>query len=90
MVLDGDWSVRRRSGLLPPLYGVRKRFDGDRGWTMVGPLRVPFDMSGAELRYRGLFRGFVDVLTALDADTYSGRATFRGKTFGSFTITRRE
>ena len=90
MSLEGDWRVRRGGGLLPPLVGVRKRIEGRRGWTAVGPLRVPFDLTGLELRYRGVFKGFVDVLTPVDDETYAGRATFRGRTFGSFTITRQD
>src|SRR5689334_16421233 len=35
--LDGVWNVERRGGLLPPLAGVRKRIDGSRGETTIGP-----------------------------------------------------
>ena len=42
--LDGDWQVIRTGGFLPPLVGVRKRIEGDRGWTSLGPLPgAPFD-----------------------------------------------
>ena len=51
--LDGDWQVHRTGGFLPPLIGVRKHIEGDRGSTSLGPLPgVPFDVVGNELRYR--------------------------------------
>jgi ferritin-like metal-binding protein YciE len=86
--LDGVWDVRRAGGLLPPLTGVRKRIAGTRGTTRVGDLAgVAFDVVGLELHYRAPFNGFVDVLTP-DGDGFSGRATFRGREFGRFTMTR--
>jgi ferritin-like metal-binding protein YciE len=86
--LDGVWEVRRTGGLLPPLHGVRKRIDGARGETRVGDVAgVPFDVVGLELHYRAPFAGFVDVLAA-DADGFTGRATFRGREFGRFEMTR--
>ena len=43
--LDGLWDVRRVSGLLPPMVGVRKRVSGSKGETKVGPLPgAPFDV----------------------------------------------
>jgi hypothetical protein len=87
--LDGDWSVQRLSGLLPPLLGVRKRIRGDRGSTAIGPLPgFPFDVDGATLRYRAPLAGFVDILERDTPDRYQGRATFRGREFGRFTMTR--
>ncbi len=87
--LDGDWTVTRTGGLLPPLAGVRKRIHGGRGHTAVGPFPgVPFEVVGLELRYRSPFRAFVDVLEPAGEDAYSGRATFRGRTFGRFRLTR--
>jgi ferritin-like metal-binding protein YciE len=87
--LDGVWAVRRTGGLLPPLYGVRKRIAGARGATLVGPraLGVPFDVVGLELRYRAPFTAFVDMLEP-DGDGFRGRATFRGRVFGRFRMTR--
>jgi ferritin-like metal-binding protein YciE len=87
--LDGIWNVRRTGGLLPPLVGVRKRISGTRGSTLVGggAFGAPFDVVGTELHYRAPFTGFVDVLTA-DGDTWRGRATFRGREFGKFEMTR--
>jgi hypothetical protein len=86
--LDGDWAVRRESGLLPPLWGVRKHIDGGRGWTTLGPLRIPFELAGDELHYRPPFRGFVDVLEPTGPARCAGRATFRRRTFARFTMDR--
>jgi hypothetical protein len=86
--LDGVWRVKRLSGLLPPLLGVRKRIRGASGETAVGPLPgVPFDVVGLSLRYRAPFRGFVDELEPT-ADGFRGRATFRGREFGQFALER--
>jgi hypothetical protein len=87
--LDGIWNVERRGGLLPPLIGVRKLIEGTRGETRCGPLPgMPFDVQGLSLHYRSPFRGFVDVL-APDGHGFSGRATFRGREFGRFAMTRK-
>jgi hypothetical protein len=87
--LDGDWNVERRSGLLPPLVGVWKHIHGTSGETKCGPLPgVPFDVSGLSLHYRAPFRGFVDELEP-DGDGFRGRATFRGRVFGRFALTRK-
>jgi hypothetical protein len=86
--LDGVWNVRRLGGLLPPLAGVRKRIDGARGETAIGPLPgAPFDVVGLSLRYRAPFTAFVDELEP-DADGFLGRATFRGRQFGRFALER--
>ena len=86
--LDGEWNVRRVSGLLPPLVGVHKRIDGTTGETTIGPLPgASFDVVGLELRYRAPFAGFVDVLEP-DGDAFRGRATFRGREFGRFAMQR--
>lgn len=86
--LDGVWNVRRTGGLLPPLRAVHKRIAGARGTTRVGDVvGLPFDVVGNELHYRAPFTGFVDVL-ALDGDLVRGRATFRGREFGRFEMTR--
>jgi hypothetical protein len=87
--LDGTWDVRRTGGWLPPLVGVRKVIDRGRGETALGPLPgLPFDVVGLELRYRGPFAGFVDVLDPVGDGSYTGRATFRGRTFGTFALVR--
>lgn len=86
--LDGVWKVERVSGLLPPMLGVEKRISGARGETRVGPLPgLPFDVRGLTLHYRKPFEGFVDELQR-DGDGYRGRATFRGREFGRFAMTR--
>jgi len=88
-VLDGTWNVRRTGCLLPPLIGVTKRIEGTRGETRIGSVAgVPFDVVGLELHYPAPFSGFVDVL-APDGDHVIGRATFRGREFGRFAMTRR-
>ena len=88
-VLDGEWTVHRTGGWLPPLVGVRKRIDGARGWTTLGPVPgAPFDVVGLSLRYRGPFTGLVDHLDPDGPDRYRGRATFRGREFGRFRMER--
>jgi ferritin-like metal-binding protein YciE len=87
--LEGDWEVRRVSGMLPPLLGVRKRIHGSRGSTIVADRRlaIDFDVVGNELRYRRPFDGFVDVLEE-DDDGFQGRFTFRGRELGRFAMTQ--
>jgi len=86
--LDGIWRVERMSGLLPPLYGVRKRIEGNHGETKIGPLPgVPFRVVGLSLNYHAPLGGFVDVLER-DGDGYAGRATFRGREYGRFRMIR--
>lgn len=83
------WNVYRTGGLLPPLIGVHKRIAGTSGSTRIGALvGVPFDVVGLELRYRAPFAGFVDVLTPRQDGSYDGRATFHGREFGRFLLTR--
>lgn len=87
--LDGVWDVRRISGALPPLAGVRKRIDGARGETVVrGGRGLPFEVHGLELRYRAPLSFLVDVLEP-DGDGYRGRATAFGRTYGRFRLVRR-
>jgi ferritin-like metal-binding protein YciE len=83
--LDGVWNVERAGGLLPPLPGMRKSIHGRRGETRVGPLRVPFDVVGTELHYRGPFEGFVDSLRPATAG-WDGRALYRGREYGRFRL----
>jgi hypothetical protein len=87
--LDGIWEVKRLSGFLPPLVGMRKRIHGSRGQTVAGPLRMPFDVRGGELHYRRPFQWFVDLVEVVDADHVRGRATFRGREFGRFELRRK-
>jgi ferritin-like metal-binding protein YciE len=82
--LDGVWDVRRISGALPPLLGVRKEISGTSGTTKLAPLPgAPFDVVGLSLRYRAPFRGFVDELEA-PGEVVGGRATFHGREFARF------
>jgi ferritin-like metal-binding protein YciE len=86
--LDGVWDVRRVSGALPPLSGVRKRIRGTSGETVVlGGRGIPFDVSGRELRYRAPFAFLVDVLEPRD-DGFHGRATAFGRVYGEFELRR--
>jgi ferritin-like metal-binding protein YciE len=87
--LDGTWDVRRVGGMLPPLYGVRKRIHGARGTTLAadGRLAAGFDVVGTELRYRTPFTGFVDVLEADDGG-FRGRVLYRGRELGQFAMNR--
>jgi ferritin-like metal-binding protein YciE len=82
--LDGTWDVKRTSGALPPLAGVRKRIAGDSGWTELGRVHVPFRVEGRRLRYRGLVP-FVDELEP-DAEGFAGRATLAGREYGRFVL----
>jgi hypothetical protein len=85
--LDGTWQVERLGGVLPPLWRVRKRIEGEQGATIVGWLSIPFGVEGLRFRYRPPMQGFVDLLEP-DRDGYVGRATFLGREFGRFRLTR--
>jgi ferritin-like metal-binding protein YciE len=87
--LDGVWDVRRVSGMLPPLLGVRKRIHGTRGSTLAanGRVAVGFDVVGSELHYRRPFVGFVDVLDG-EGDALQGTFTYRGRELGRFAMAR--
>jgi hypothetical protein len=90
MPLDGLWKVERRRGFLPPLGRMRKRIDGARGETLLGPLRMPFEVRGGDLHYRRPLGGFVDLLHVVDGDHVRGRATFLGREYGQFDLKRIE
>ena len=86
--LDGTWKVRRISGALPPLAGVRKRIAGGSGATVVpGGLGIPFEVRGLELCYRAPFAFVVDVLEPA-GEGFLGRATVFGRTVGRFELVR--
>jgi len=86
--LDGTWHVRRTSGFLPPLFGVRKTIEGERGETHIGPFPgISFTIRANRLRYRWPFHDFVDLVEP-DGDGFRGRALFRGREYGRFTLVR--
>jgi ferritin-like metal-binding protein YciE len=86
--LDGVWEVRRRSGALPPLYGVKKRIAGKRGETIVvGGRGVPFDVHGLDLHYRPPFNWVVDVLEPA-GNGFRGRTLVFGRPIGEFDLRR--
>jgi ferritin-like metal-binding protein YciE len=86
--LDGVWEVRRLSGAIPPMNGVRKRIAGRRGQTLVGVLPgVPFEVRGNELHYRPPFQWVVDLLEP-DGDGYRGRVMALGRVIGEFELRR--
>jgi hypothetical protein len=84
--LDGVWNVRRESGVLPPMVGVRKEIAGAAGHTIVGPVRLPFAVEGRSLRYR-FPPGLVDELEP-EGDGFRGRALLAGRELGRFRIER--
>jgi hypothetical protein len=86
--LDGDWRLVRTSGLLPPLGGMRKHIERDRGWTIAGPVELPFEVAGLELRYRLPLRGLVDVLAPEGPDVYGGISMLFGRRVGTFRMIR--
>ena len=85
--LDGRWDVRRTGGLLPPMLGVGKTIDGARGYTTLGPLRVPFRIQGLTLRYTGVFSSLEDRLER-DGAGFRGRSYLGGVEFGRFELRR--
>jgi ferritin-like metal-binding protein YciE len=86
--LDGVWSVERVSGALPPLHSCVKRIHGVRGTTEFPHFpRMPFDVRGLELHYRGPFGLLVDRLEPENGG-YFGRTTVLGREFGQFTLRR--
>ena len=85
--LDGVWDVRRTGGALPPLFGMRKRIEGARGETVVGPIRLAFRVEGLTLRYARPFGALVDELEP-DGEGFRGRATVAGRTWGTFELRR--
>jgi hypothetical protein len=85
--LDGIWELERTGGLLPPLQGVTKRIEAERGETRIGRLPgVPFHVDGLTLRYPGGI--FVDVLSRRQDGGYDGAATFLGRRYATFRMRR--
>jgi hypothetical protein len=83
--LQGSWRVERISGLLPPLLPIRKDIAATAGVTRIGPLRLPFDVAGRTLRYRGPLQAFVDELEP-SGKGFVGRATVLGREYGRFRL----
>lgn len=70
------------------MLGVRKRISGGSGETAMGPFPgFRFDVVGLSLRYRPPLDGFIDELEP-SGGGYAGRATFRGREYGRFTLER--
>jgi hypothetical protein len=84
--LDGTWDVKRESGLLPPMLGVRKEIRGGQGATTLGPFKLPFTIEGLSLRYRFPPR-LVDELEP-DGEGFRGRSLFAGRELGRFRLER--
>jgi ferritin-like metal-binding protein YciE len=85
--LDGVWEVTRRSGALPPLWGVRKQITGSSGRTLVGSVGVRFDVRGRELHYRAPLKGVVDVLEP-EGEGFKGRTMLFAREIGAFELRR--
>jgi hypothetical protein len=83
--LQGSWRVERISGLLPPLLPIRKHISAAAGVTRIGPLRLPFDVEGTRLRYRGPLHALVDELER-SGNGFVGRATVFGREYGRFRL----
>ena len=72
------------SGVLPP-FGVRKRIQQGRGWTLVGPIPVAsFDVRGSTLVYRHL--PVRDELERQADGTWLGRGLLWGREFCRFRL----
>jgi hypothetical protein len=82
--LDGHWRVDRLSGVLPP-FGVRKRIQHGRGWTLVGPVPLAsFHVRGGTLVYRRL--PVRDELERQADGTWLGRGLLWGREFCRFRL----
>lgn len=92
--LEGQWTVERVSGLLPPMAGVRKTIRGAEGETRVaGLLRLPFTVSrgpgaAARILYRAPLAMIADELTAAGDGEWSGVSKVAGIPVGRFRMRR--
>jgi hypothetical protein len=69
------------------MLGVGKTISGSRGHTTVGPLHVPFRVSGLTLQYTGLLHGLEDRLEP-DTAGFRGRSYLYGIELGRFELRR--
>jgi len=70
------------------MFGVLKTIDGEHGETRIGPFPgVPFTIRSNRLRYRWPFHDFIDVVEP-DGEAFRGRALFKGREYGRFTLVR--
>lgn len=78
--MNGEWTLDRTGGL------VRKHIVGDKGWTIVAGVRIPFRVDGNRLRYPF---PLVDELHGDGPDAYTGTAKLLGLPVGRFRMHRR-
>jgi hypothetical protein len=84
--LEGTWRVERTGGLLPP-FGLSKRIEGGRGWTLAAGIPVaPFRVVGTTLAYRGW--PVRDELEPAPDGSWHGRALLLGREFCRFRLVR--
>jgi hypothetical protein len=84
--LDGIWRVERTGGVLPP-FGLSKRIERGRGWTLVAGLPVaPFRVAGTTLVYRGW--PVRDELEPAADGSWNGRGIVLGREFCRFRLVR--
>jgi hypothetical protein len=82
--LEGDWRVKRESGLLPP--GLSKRIRNGKGWTrFLGLPLLPFRSVGSVLSY-GLLP-IRDELVPGARGEWLGRGLLFGREFCRFRLT---
>jgi hypothetical protein len=92
--LDGDWTVERVSGLLPPMLGISKSIRGGRGETRIaGLVRLPFTVApapggGARIAYRAPLAMIVDEVTPDGQGGWSGISRVAGVGIGAFRMRR--
>jgi ferritin-like metal-binding protein YciE len=91
--LEGLWRVERAGGVLSPMAGVRKRIEGARGETRIGPLAGwPFEIERRPecfaLVYRPPFSAFVDEVRPGPEGSWAGSSTVGGYEFGRFSMRR--
>ncbi len=91
--LEGRWRVERLGGALPPMVAVHKEIHGKRGETRFGyllalPLRIEEREDYPALVYRRPFSMLVDEVRKQTEDSWLGKTTLGGRTFGRFRMIR--